>query len=85
VKIVLHIERLVLDGVALDASAADVVRASLIRELTQMLSTGSVPSVFSRGEALPRVQAPEVTLTRAEGPSLIGRNVARSVHAGLST
>lgn len=84
-KIVLHIERLVLEGMALDAPAADAVRASLVGELTRMLRTGSVPSAFIRGRALARVQAPEVAIAPAEGPSLIGRNVARSIHAGLST
>jgi len=84
VKIVLHVERLVLEGLAMDAHAANAVRLTLIRELTHILRTDSTPPLFGRGEALPRVWAPEIALATGEAPALIGRNVAWSVHAGFS-
>jgi hypothetical protein len=83
-KIVLHIDRLVLDGFALNAHAAGALERTLIEELTQRLRSESAPHRFAQSEAQPRLQAPAITIPAQPAPAKLGRDIARSVHAGLT-
>ncbi|MGK9169296.1 hypothetical protein KXR53_23480 [Inquilinus limosus] len=82
-RIELHIERLVLDGLPVTAAEGPRVRAAVEAELARLLAAGGLGRDLAAGGALPRLSAPPIHLGRGERPDAIGRAVARSVHAGI--
>lgn len=73
-KIDLHIDRLVLDGVTARALDGDAVRAALGAELTRLLQQAPLPQV--RSAALP--------FARAEMPAPSVRGQAASIGVGVA-
>jgi len=82
-NVVLHIERLLLDGLPLTAAQGAQVRAAVERELARMLAGGGVADALRGGGAVPQVPAPHIALAPAERPDAIGRHVARALHASI--
>lgn len=82
-KINLHIERLVLDGVAIAPGQGHLLQASMEIELTRMLMNGGLPSVLAQGAALPRLSADGIQLTGGSNPAQLGRQIAQSVYEGI--
>ncbi len=82
-KIEVHIERLVLEGLPVTAAEGPRVRAALAAELGRMLAAGGLAPQLRGGGAVPRVAAPHVNLGARERPDTIGRHIARSVHAAI--
>jgi hypothetical protein len=82
-KIELHIERLVLDDLPVTSAEGPRVRAAVESELARLLAAGSVIRELISGGAVPRVDAPRISIGPRERPDAIGRAVARSVHAGI--
>ena len=76
-RIELHVDRLVLDGVGVGEHQIPALRAALIGELTRLLAEQPGLTGSSR-----RVVAPDVQL--AANPVALGGNLARSIHSGLS-
>lgn len=83
-KINLHIERLVLDGLPLDHHDAPLVQAAVETELTRLLVAEGLQSRlnFSSG-ATPRVTAPNIQGLTGN-PVQAGEQIARAVHGGLT-
>jgi hypothetical protein len=82
-RIEVHIERLVLDGVPVTTADGPHVRAAVEGELARLLAGSGVSRELATGGALPRVAASQVSFGPRERPDAIGRAVARSVHAGI--
>jgi hypothetical protein len=82
-RIAVHIERLVLDGLPVTAAEGPRVRAAVEGELARMLAAGGLNRELATGGAVPRVAAPQISLGPRDRPDAIGRAVARSVHAGI--
>ncbi len=81
-KINLHIERLVLDGVDIAPSQRHFLQASVTTELTRMLTEGGVSSSFATGNALSRTTADCIQLT-TNNPEQLGQQIAQSVYGGI--
>lgn len=85
----LHIERLVLDGVALERGQEPLLRAAIEAELSRLLSTGGLAPGMMPGAAVPRLDAGDIQLpgggdnnnNNAHG---LGLQIARALHGGLS-
>lgn len=77
----LHIERIVLDGLPLSRAQAGQLRSALEQELARLLTEGSQQDW--RGVAVPRLDAPALTVTAPVRPLELGRAIAHSVHASL--
>lgn len=80
-RIELHVERLVLEGVP-RADAERVVRA-LTRELEARLAAGDLPAGLRRGQEVPRLDAGRVRLGEAARPESTGSRLADAVHGAL--
>lgn len=81
-RIRLHIERLVLDG--LPATDGARLRAAVEGELARLLAAGGLGRGLAAGGALARLSVPPIHLERdGRRPDVLGRAVARSVHAGI--
>jgi hypothetical protein len=75
-NISLHIERVVIDGLAVAPAGEPVLRAAIEAELTRLLS--GEPAAAWAPLATPRLAAAPVPLPEAPGP--LGAAIARAVH-----
>lgn len=81
-KIELHIERLVLDGVGFERGRTAQLQAAVAAELTRLLSERGLPTL--QAGAVPRVDARDVALAPAAHPVHAGHQIARSVFAAIT-
>lgn len=82
-KIVLHIDRLVLDGLPVGGADSPRLRRALTRELSRLLADGGVAHGLAGGVAVPRMAAPRLTMAGREKPDALGRKIAHAVYAGI--
>jgi hypothetical protein len=82
-KIRVHIERLVLDGLPIAARDGPVVRAVVERELVRLLTTSGLGEEWSSGGAVASTRAPRITVQNDCRPGELGSQIARSVHGGI--
>jgi hypothetical protein len=80
-KIHLHIERLVLDGVALDQPG--VLRRALEQELTGRLMEGGLSPELRPGGAVPSVRGGAIELGQGSNPARLGTQIAGAVYRGI--
>jgi hypothetical protein len=83
--IVLHIERLVLEGIPLGARDAGLLHAAVERELTRLLSSGAVAPALLEGGAMPRLAAPSIALQPGIAVGVLGQRIAGAVYRGMGT
>lgn len=79
-KIVLHIDRLVLDGVTVEQPR--VLRREPEWELTQRLTSGGL-SPELRGGAHPHIRGGDIALGRDAHPTKLGSQIAGAVYRGI--
>ena len=82
-RITVQIERLVLDGLPVTTADGPRVRTAVETELGRLFAAGGLNRELASGGAVPRVNAPQISLGPRERPDAIGRAVARSVHARI--
>ena len=82
-KLNLHIERLVLDGVNVAPGQSHLLQASVATELTRMLTDGGLSSSLAKGTALPRVSTSDIQLNDGNNPMQLGRQIAQSVYGDI--
>jgi hypothetical protein len=78
-RIELHIDRVVLDGVG-DPRHAGLIEEALRAELTRLVAE-SPRTTWQQSRRERRVNAPTVALG---SPTALGRDVAASIHSGLA-
>ena len=78
-----NIERLVLEGFALRPGEHLVVRAAAEAELSRLLAEGGVSPELLSGGAVPRLNAPDISLKGGESPRQVGRQIARALYGGI--
>ena len=84
-KIRVHIERVVLDGLPVTRAEGARIQTAIETELTRMLVAGGLPHHFRNGGAVARVTGPQFHFVATDRAATIGRNIARSLHGGPST
>jgi hypothetical protein len=77
------IERLILDGVPLDAAGRPVLRAAVESELARLLAEGGLSSELRGGGAMPSLRAGGIQLEGQESPAQLGKQIARAVYKGM--
>ncbi|MGB2604280.1 MAG: hypothetical protein WBC78_11850 [Candidatus Sulfotelmatobacter sp.] len=80
-KIHLHIERLVLEGVPVDQPR--VLRAAVEQELAGRLKHGGLSQEIRSGGALPSVRGGAIELGHGAGPVRLGTQIAGAVYRGI--
>lgn len=82
----LHIERLVLDGVALEGSRERaLLQSSVESELTRLLTEGGLSHELSGGGAVPSVAAGNIQLPNGGDPRHLGSQIAQAVYDGIGS
>jgi len=78
--IALHIERLVLEGIALGGRGPRGLQAAVELELARLLSQRGLAAPLLAGGALPGISAPAMQLHGGESPAVLGRQIAGAVY-----
>ncbi len=82
-KIQVHIERLVLEGLPVTSREGPRVQAAVEAELGRLLGATGLRGELRSGGALPALSGHPLRLMRSQHPSLLGQQIARSVHGGI--
>jgi hypothetical protein len=81
-KVNLHIDRLVLEGIDLDHAQRPHLRAAVEAELGRLLAEGGVGNLAAGG-AVPSVRAEGFEIGADGGPGRLGAQIAQSVYGGI--
>jgi hypothetical protein len=84
-KISVHIERLVLDGLPVTNLQGPQVRDAVERELVQLLAAGGLSHELRAGGAVPSVRAGGIGLAPKNQPVRLGQQIARAVYGGIGS
>ena len=79
----LHIERLILDGLPLEAKDSATIRATVEVELARLLTENNVAANWQTGGAVPNVRSNAIELTTQSSPAQIGRQIAGSIYGSI--
>ena len=79
----LAIDRLVLEGFALEAGATRQVQVAVEAELLRLLIDGGLPSGLLAGAATPVLRAPAITSPPDLPPAGLGAQIAQAVYGSL--
>jgi hypothetical protein len=82
-KINVHIERLILEGLPPTIRQGVQVRRPLEMELARLLARGGLSEEIRGSIALPQVQAGTLQFSSDERPAKLGQGIARAVHEGI--
>jgi hypothetical protein len=82
-RINVHIERLILDGLPLERHDGPIVRAAVERELAQLFNAGALTSRLLSSNAVPSLRAQSIELQEGLSPKQLGRQIAAAVHDSL--
>jgi hypothetical protein len=80
-KVRLHIERIVLDGLDVPYGARAALRAAMERELARRIAAAGLAPALSAGTAVPSVAAPPIEA--AGPPTRLGAAIAAAVYGGI--
>lgn len=81
-KLNLHIERLVLDGIAVAPAQQRLLQASVKAELERKLAEGGLASGLAEGNALSRITTDSIQLP-GNNTERLGQQIAQSVYGGI--
>jgi hypothetical protein len=82
-KVHVHIERLVLDGLPMANADGPRVGAAVEAGLARLLAAGGLSREFAAGGAVTRLDAPPIALAARPRVDAIGNAVAQSVNTRL--
>ena len=84
-NILVHIDRLVLEGFELAPAQRRHLQVALQAELGDLLSSGGLRGEFASGIAVPSVQAEAINDPGSADPARLGRRIARAVYSGIGS
>jgi hypothetical protein len=80
-KVRLHIDRLVLEGLDMPYRSRAALRAAVEREIACLITDGGLAPTLARGGALPSLGVPQIEA--AGTPAQLGAAIAGAVYGGL--
>jgi hypothetical protein len=83
-KVNLHIERLVLEGFALDGRDSALVQAAVQAELARLFVQHEAGAVSLTSAAVPNLRAAPMRMSGAETPPRLGSAIAQSVYGAVA-
>jgi hypothetical protein len=79
----LHIERLILDGLAIESGQGGLVKAMLEAELSRLIEAHGLSASLQAGGAMPGLPASAIELQAEKNPAQIGAQIARAVYGSI--
>lgn len=83
-KINVHIDRLVLEGLDITSDRSPLLQRAVETELTRLLTGGGLAPSLAQGVALPRIAAGNIEFNDGNNPAPLGQQIAQSVYGGIS-
>jgi hypothetical protein len=78
-----HIERLVLDGIAIPAHQRPLLQAATEAELARLLAINGLAPHLLSGGAMPHVPVGSIQLAAGSKPAQLGQQIAQAVYGGI--
>jgi hypothetical protein len=78
-----HIERLVLDGLPVEAGSGAAVRAAVEAELAELITEHGLGSGLQRGGAHACMRGGNIAMCAGPDPDALGKQIGGAVHRGL--
>jgi hypothetical protein len=82
-KIQVHIERLVLDGLPINRRSAPLIQMAVKTELARLFAEQSDRPVLLSSGATPSLRADDISVSSDSEATHIGYDLASSIHGGL--
>ena len=82
-KINLHIDRLVLDGLPIDRHQGPLVKAAVEAELSRLLTANGLANSFLAGGATPSVPAPGIEMSNDRNAARLGQQIGSAIYGGI--
>jgi hypothetical protein len=82
-KINISIERLILDGISIPHHQRPSLQAAVEMELARLIEAGGLSPSLMGGGVMPGLEAGDMRLSNDSNPERLGRQIARSVYAGI--
>lgn len=82
-RLEIHIQRLVLDGIDISPGQEGPLQEALQTELSRMLAADGLAPRLLGGGALARVRGGDIQLTGDSDPAQLGGQVAQAVYGGI--
>nr|WP_320192947.1 hypothetical protein [uncultured Desulfobacter sp.] len=79
----LHIERLVLDGLALGPGQGRKVQAAVEAEISRMLQAGGIAAGIQQGGEIANIRTKPLNINDKAAPHTLGVQIAQSVYGGI--
>jgi hypothetical protein len=84
VRINIHIERLVLDGLPVDRSDGPAVKEAVEEELTRLLAEGGIGEELTTSGTVASVASARMEFDETSCPESIAKSIAGAVYGGLN-
>ena len=81
----LHIERLILDGLTVEARHTPLLREAVEAELTRLLTEGGLSAGLRAGGVFRRLEADAIDWGGQKMPAQFGQQIAESVYGSLAS
>lgn len=82
-KINVHIERLILEGLPVTIAEGPIVQRAVEGELTRLLAPGGLSDEFRLGTAMSQARVGNLVMAAKNGPANLGQGIARAVYSGI--
>jgi hypothetical protein len=82
-KMNVHIERLVLEGLPVGSHDGPRVRAAVTAELERLIRTQGISQQLRSAGAVPEMRAGSLHMAERTSPRRLGTQIARAVYGGL--
>ena len=79
----LHIDRIILEGLAVGSGHKRSLQIALQTELAQLIAGSGLSPSLARGGAIPETTVPAIHFADQHNPAQLGTQIAQSVHQGL--
>ncbi len=83
-KIHIHIERLVVDGLPAEAAAGGMLGAAVEARVSELLRVGGLPPALAVSKHVASVRAPPLRADPARGAAHLGASIGDAIHGAVA-
>ena len=82
-KINVHIERIVVDGLPVDRNSTPMIQEAVQAELMRLFAENSLSQSLLSSGAIPLLRMAPIQIAPQSKPNTLGHSIANTVHEGL--
>jgi hypothetical protein len=81
-KINVHIDRIVLDGLPVDRHSSPLIQEAVQAELTRLFADNGASQSLLSGGVVPSLRTAPIQITPQSNPNALGHLIANAIHGG---